>query len=772
MRNTQWLLVFCAIFLIIGETYGGLHLRSRLSLVKGDKSRFKFKNRGSLQSNLDQSIIHKISNKTFKWNQSTKQLQILVNEKIVYESQAGKPFLMAAEKAPSMRESQYGSLFINNSLKSNQCNHQVLDQILLNQENMVVIEGSLSGSGCEKLFRTIINFEDHSESKSNFTISSSLAPLSQNTWLALTGKTKNKEKYFGGGEQFTQMILNGHQVPFLTQEQGHGRGRWITTFFTDLTTGLSGGDQFTTYASVPVISSSDWKSFRYLGKSFSLADFRNSNRYYFWTLDGEAEFQFIGANDSESLMKNLTEQLGRPEPLPEWFYRSAILGGFVGGEEELQLLLDTVDNYQIPTEAIWIEDWTGSEKTLFGKRLYWNWEVSKDLYPNWDSITADIKSRGMKIGGYLNPLTRPLPEQHVFDFNMYEEAKENGYLLKNNDGTLHNSDLGAIPAYYVDLFNPEAYQWLLEKAGNNMAKKGISFWNADFGESIGTSITSTIKESVEKKHEYIELWAKLNREIVDKYLDKDGVAFLRSGYTETMKYASAFWKGDQFTTWDRFDGFHSTIIAGITSGMSGMLINHADIGGWIDLPLIIARKRELMLRWTEQAAFSPIFRNKEGVGKHKLSTLKDHILVGEFARFAKIYRSLYPYRKIVLQEAYEKGLPAMRPLFFYHSDLENSFDIDDQYYFGSEMIIAPVVKKRRNFRYVQLPPGKWTHLWSGRKIDIQTQTIERFRVRAQVGCPPVFYKTNSTIMNELAPEITEFAKAECKEDSIRHSPLD
>jgi alpha-glucosidase len=146
------------------------------------------------------------------------------------------------------------------------------------------------------------------------------------------------------------------------------------------------------------------------------------------------------------------------------------------------------------------------------------------------------------------------------------------------------------------------------------------------------------------------------------------------------------------------------------------------------------------MRWLETSAFTAVYRTHEGNQPDENAQIYDDSgTYDQFARFAKVYASLAPYRKEVCAEAEERGLPVVRPLFLHYPDDETAREIHTQFLLGRDMLVAPVVEKGARERRVYLPEDNWTHLWTENEHDTGWQTVD-----APIGEPPVFYRSDAS----------------------------
>ncbi len=682
-----------------------------------------------------------------------KSFSISIQNKIIFSSVKNKAFFIAANKTPRIATNRFGAAYIKEKMGKRTCTEQTIKNIsYLN--NQLILEGNLYGKKCFVPYKAI--FSEKENGALNIELSGQKDD--QALWLGIHGNKYEDESFFGGGEQFSELNLNGHLIPFLTQEQGHGRSRYWTSLPFDLVTrGLSGGDRFSSYIPIPMVFSNQanqkWRSLKIRGPQYSLLDLREKNSIKFWSLSEKLEIEMDHACSPIEMVTKVAKSVGLPHHTPEWFYEGAVLGGFLEGEKNVYDLLDIIDQYEIPTKALWIEDWSGIDKTIDGsRRLKWNWEIDRTLYPNWEEMTKLIKSKGIRIGGYLNPLARELKKEDIphHNLNMMEQLKRKGLLIKNFDEEVY-ADLGLIKAYFVDLLNPQGYDELESILKEHFLPAGIQFWNADFSEALPLQTNYVLKESdgIAIRHRYITQWAKFNRDFINKHMSSDAVAFIRSGHTESLQYNQMYWQGDQLTTFDKEDGLYSTTIAGITSGLSGILVNHSDVGGAIKY-LNLKRSKVLMHRWMEKETFGALLRTKEGMGSLKLSVFKDQELLESFSKWAQIFHKLFPYRKQLILKAEQEGLPVIRAMFLHYPEDLETYKIDDQFFFGEDMLVAPIHSKKTQ-RSVYFPRGTWTHFMTGKSYTFKEGSYRN--IKALIGCPAVFYKKSNQMLDEISKDI-------------------
>ena len=543
-------------------------------------------------------------------------------------------------------------------------------------------------------------------------------------WLRLTAEPG--EHVVGGGEQFSFLDLRGKTYPIWTREQGVGRNKLTEiTRLADASDG-GGGDYHTTFFPQPTFLSSRMFFAHLENYEYAELDFREEDYHEITLWSPELRLVFGAGGSYEELLEQLTGLLGRQPELPDWAMQGLWLG-VQGGTARAAELEERCRAGGVNVSAVWIQDWEGRRVTSFGKRLQWDWRWNRELYPGLDARIAQDDAAWM---GYINPY---LVEGGV----LFTEAEENGYFVKKADGADYLIDCGEFNCGIVDLTMPEAFAWYKNVIKKNLIGFGFKGWMADFGEYLPADAECFGGSGLKLHNAWPMLWAKCNREAVEE-AGKLGecVFFMRSGAAGSQRYATLLWAGDQCVDWSADDGLPSVITAALNAGMSGYGLHCSDIGGYTTL-FHLRRDEELLLRWTEFAAFTPVMRTHEGNRPESNVQLYDTPeLISAAARLTRIHDALLPYLKACACENTEKGLPVMRPLFLLSPAEETAYRTDNySYLLGSELLVAPVVEPGAGARRLWLPEGDWVHLWSGERF-----TGGWVEVPAPLGEPPVFFR--------------------------------
>ncbi len=124
-------------------------------------------------------------------------------------------------------------------------------------------------------------------------------------------------------------------------------------------------------------------------------------------------------------------------------------------------------------------------------------------------------------------------------------------------------------------------------------------------------------------------------------------------------------------------------------------------------------------------------------------------MLSGFARWSRVHAALAPWVRHLCDEATGTGLPAQRALFLHYPDDRATFSIQDQYLYGADLMVAPVIEEGAVVRNVYLPEGGWVHVWTGQRFDGGWHEID-----APIGSPPVFWRDGTEYANLFASLVT------------------
>lgn len=552
-----------------------------------------------------------------------------------------------------------------------------------------------------------------------------------------------EESIWGGGEQMSYLRLNGRRFPFWTSEPGVGRDK--ASEYTQMMdeAANAGGDYWTTNYPQPTWLSSARYAVHSDCTRWSALDLSGADTVYeCWT--GKVALEFVVAGSLPALIGALSGRFGKPAPLPDWAIGGAIVGLKDGGNSFTRL--EKFAEAGAAISALWCEDWSGIRQTSFGRRLFWDWKWQPERYPDLPARIAALAERGIRFLGYVNPYI-------ANDASMFAEGVQLGYFaLQQDSDEVALVDFGEFECGVVDFTNPAAADWFVDRIiGREMLDFGLSGWMADFGEYLPTDVRLFDgSDAMEAHNRWPVLWAKVNAEaIARRGKTGDAVFFMRAGFSGVQAHCPLLWAGDQCVDFSRHDGIGTTITAALSSGLVGNLVSHHDVGGYTSLGIV--RTEELLYRWIDLGAFTPVMRSHEGNRPDdNLQIDSRPELLAHFARMSQLHTRLAPYVRHVLDEGQASGLPAQRPLFL-HYDNPGLHEVQDQYLYGSDLLVAPVIESGVTGRNAIVPSEGWADFWTGEPIPQGTHWFE-----APHGKPPVLTRLDSSFASLFAAIRGEF----------------
>ncbi len=551
------------------------------------------------------------------------------------------------------------------------------------------------------------------------------------------------EHFWGGGEQMSYLRLNGRRFPMWTSEPGVGRDKSSELTQKMDEDGNAGGDYWTTNYPQPTWLSSRHYAGHIDGLAYSVLDFSKPGHLTLEYWDDAFTVELFGADNLRHLVGRLSERFGQQPVLPDWAISGAIVG-LKDGENSF-IRLEKIAASGAAITGMWCEDWVGIRQTSFGKRLMWDWRWKAERYADLPKRIAKLAKSGIRFLGYVNPYL-------AVDGSLYKEAAAQGLLaLRQDSDAIYAVDFGEFDAAIVDFTNPAACAWFAERViGQEMIDFGLSGWMADFGEYLPIDVRLFDGSDPVKAHNHWPVaWAKVNADaIAARRRNHDTTFFMRAGFSGIQAYCPLLWAGDQCVDFSRHDGIGTVITAALSAGLVGNAYHHSDLGGYTSLHGLV-RTAELMHRWIDLAAFTPVMRSHEGNRPaDNLQIDSSPEILSHFARMSQVHARLAPYVHFMMAEAAKTGLPLQRPLFLHYEDPQ-LMALQDQYLYGADMMVAPVTQSGVTGRNCVLPDDDWVHLWSGEAKAGGVHFCD-----APSGQPPVFYLANS----KFAPLFRQIAE--------------
>lgn len=536
------------------------------------------------------------------------------------------------------------------------------------------------------------------------------------------------EAVFGGGEQYRKTNLRGETVVNFVSEHIKAKTVIEKALLPRFLYREKPHAAIGSYAPMPVFVTDKGRMIRFDTASDGKSTFGQDA--YTFEFDACPKTLTVTFGDTfGALLTSYAACVENRQYLPDWCFDGMILGIQGGTQTILEKTFRMLDA-GAKISGVWSQDWSGENRTVMGKQVWWNWEVDETLYPDLKGAIQKLNERGVRFLAYINPYL-------VKDSRLYTECKEKGYLITHRDGSVYHIKSTTFDAGMIDLTNPEAVRFTKDVLiKRNMLDLGVSGWMADFGEYLPVDCVLFDGDPKELHNRWPVIWAKLNREAVEEYGRDDVMFFMRSGYVGIQTYAPVLWNGDQHTDTTKDYGMPCVMPASFSLGFSGVPMVHCDVGGFFSFGKM-KRSPELFTRWMEMCAFSLLMRSHESIRPWANAQFDADKVKAHTVRLTNIHAVLKPYLKHC-EELAKAGLPAMRPDFYEAMDYGASRDMYS-YFLGEDLFVCPVIERHAKTRKVHLPKGEWVDFWTGKEYAGGAA----YTVPAPLGITPVFYRKNS-----------------------------
>ncbi|GGN99268.1 glycoside hydrolase family 31 protein [Saccharibacillus kuerlensis] len=431
----------------------------------------------------------------------------------------------------------------------------------------------------------------------------------------------------------------------------------------------------------------------------------NSDYYYFGADDGNLDYYFIYGPDMKNVVTRYTALTGRT-PLPQlWTLGAHQSRWSYAPEARVMEIADKFREHDLPLDAIHLDiDY------MDGYRVF-TWDGER--FPDPAAMIEKLKEQGIKIVTIIDPGVKKDK-----GYSIYDEGLDKGYYATDRDGVTYVNTVWPGDSVYPDFSNEPVRQWW---AGNQkiMTDAGVAgIWN-DMNEPA--SFTGPLPDDVRFKNDgretdhrevhnvYGHLMSQSTYDGILNATGKRPFVITRAAYAGTQKY-STVWTGDNQSFWEHL---RMSIPMTLNLGLSGFAFNGCDVGGFSH-----DCTPELLARWVQVGAFSPLFRNHTAIGtRDQEPWAYDEQTLNAYRKAMKLRYRMLPYLYDLMREAENTGLPPMRPLVLEYPQDESVQELDDQFLFGSMMLIAPVVEQGKRHRAVYLPEGKWYDYASGEVLE-------------------------------------------------------
>ncbi len=504
---------------------------------------------------------------------------------------------------------------------------------------------------------------------------------------------KDNEMIFGSGERALPLNRRGYRLNLYNNPwYGYGEGADNLNY------------------TVPFISSSEGYGLFFDNPSKSYLDIgkANKNILEYGAFSDELNVYVIFGN-YEQVLQSYYKLTGTQPLPPRWAFGNLMSRFGYTSEEQVKAIYSKMKKENIPVDAVIFDlFWFGDSIKYTLGNLDW---INQKAWPDPKGMINDFKNDGVKTILVTEPF-------FVESSKNYKASKP--YLAVDSTGKpYYLTDFYFGHGGLVDIFRKDAQDWFWKFYKKQM-DIGVEAWWGDLGEpekhpadlyhNLNDYGYKRLFSADEVHNMYGHTWTKmLYTEFAKDFPNKRLFSLNRSGFAGSQHYSIFPWTGDVSRNWS---GFRAQLPILLGMSMSGVPYVHSDAGGFAGGE----GDNELYVRWLQFATFTPIFR-PHGTALYEkdpsaFSFPSEAALIDtpyrDMAKNAINMRYAFlPYNYSLAYEQAKYGKPLMAPLYYYFPNDTAAVKIQDEYMWGENVLVAPVVEKGAGIRTYYLPEGNW-----------------------------------------------------------------
>lgn len=525
----------------------------------------------------------------------------------------------------------------------------------------------------------------------------------------LSFECKLNECFAGTGERFGKMDLSG-QTFFLKNQDGQGVNNRRT------------------YKNIPFYISSRMYGVFYHTTAYSKLSLAGVSTRSVEFLSDQALIDafIIGGDTVEQITRGYRDLTGYPSMPPLWSYGVWMSRMTYFSADEVNGICDRLRKEHYPCDVIHLD--TGWFKTDW----LCEWKFNEERFPNPKKFVQDLLKRGFKVSLWQLPYVAEDAEQ-------IDEARKNNYICKlTKQQDSEGSNFSALDyAGTIDFTSEKATNWY-KGLLKNLLDMGVKCIKTDFGENIHMDAEYENMSPELLNNLYSLLYQKAAYEIT-KEVTGDGIVWARSAWAGCQRYP-LHWGGDSCSSWE---GLAGSLRGGLHFGLSGFAFWSHDVPGFHTLPNFMNSvvRDDVYMRWTQFGVFSSHIRYH---GTNKREPWHYPNIAPMVKRWWKLRYKLIPYILRESEKATHSGSTIVQALIFHHPEDNNCWHIDDEYYFGDDFLVAPVMSSD-NCRDIYLPEGEWVEFFTGDRFSVSDGGRWLKDIETPLDRMPVFVRKGAVI---------------------------
>ena len=394
---------------------------------------------------------------------------------------------------------------------------------------------------------------------------------------------------------------------------------------------------------------------------------------------------FVFFGEPKDILDEYTDLVGKPGMPPLWSFGTWMSRITYFSEKEGYDVAANIRKNKYPCDVIHFD--TG----WFDVDWQCDYKFSENRFQNPQQMLKDLRSQGFHVCLWQLPYFTPKNRY-------FSELIEKDMYVKNGNGELPYEDV------VLDFSNPETVKWYQDKLAG-LLNIGVSAIKVDFGEAAPLNGIYASGKSGWYEHNLYPVRYDMAVSEITKKLHNENIMWARAAWAGSQRYP-LHWGGDAATT---NTGLLGTLRAGLSFGLSGFSFWSHDMGGFVK-----STPEDLYCRWIP-FGFLTSHTRAHGAPPTEPWLYDSKRVQDVFRKSAEMKYRLMPYVYAQAKKNKEKGLPMLRALFVEFPDDPGAWKVDDEYLFGSQILVAPLLESGMTGRTVYLPEGKW--------IDYQTEKV-------------------------------------------------
>jgi alpha-glucosidase len=561
------------------------------------------------------------------------------------------------------------------------------------------------------------------------------------TFVAVSKKLGFDEHFYGLGEKAARLDKRrSFFVNWNSDTPGYLEGRDPIYQTVPFYTGLEKGNAY------GIFFDNSYRSYFDFGRS-------SQRRAWFGAEGGELNYYFFYGPALKKILSRYADLTGHMPLPPLWALGNQQSRWSYYPDTMAEEVVSEYRKRDLPLDVLHLDiDY------MQGYRVF-TWDRSR--FSNPKALSEKLAKQGVKLVTIVDPgvkhqpvaksaaqITSITPELEPQDqrYYVFDQGLQNNYFQKRENGDLFIPKVWPGDSAFVDFTLPAAREWWgnLHRAYTDNGVAGI--WNdmnepSDFVDQTGKNQLDVVSFDEGEKSTHAKnrnvfalLMARATYEGLERLRpNQRPYVITRAAYAGIQRY-STMWTGDTNSTWEAL----ALNVPMFTSlGLSGEPFVGSDVGGFMG-----RGNGELLARAYQVSFLAPFCRNHKTIDGYDQEPWRFGKYYEDIIRkYLKLRYQLLPFLYTTLAEAHQAGVPLFRPLLLNYQDDANTYNLDDEFMIGDDLLVAPVLKPDVTRRLVYLPKGQWYDYWTNKKYDGGTM----ISVDAPLETVPMFVRAGAII---------------------------